>query len=99
MKNNASKSGGARIRLLNRVGGGVRVDSSREASRGGKNQRGQGRRGQSETETGGSRCGRGLSGCTGSSFDCEGEGDGRQVRQQPPASSNQNKQRRNVSQV
>lgn len=73
------------------------MDSSREASRGGKDQRGQGRRGQSETETGGSRCGRGLSGCTGSSFDCEG--DGRQARQQPPASSDQNKQRRNVSQV
>lgn len=99
MRSNASKSGGARIGRLDRVGGGVRVDGSREASRGGKGQRGQSRRGLSETETGGSRCGRGLGGCTGSSFDYEGAGDGRKVRQQPPASSNQDKQRRNVSQV
>lgn len=75
------------------------MEGSREVSRGGKGQRGQGRRGRRETETGGSRCGRGLGGCTGSSFDCEGEGDGRKVRQQRPASSNQDKQRRNVSQV
>lgn len=34
------------------------MDSSREVSRGGKGQRGRGRRGQSETETGGSRSGK-----------------------------------------
>lgn len=56
MRNNASKSGGARVGRLDRVGGGGRVDGSREASRGGKGQRGKGRRGLSETETGGSRC-------------------------------------------
>lgn len=99
MRSNASKSGGARIGQLDRVGGGVRVEGSREVSRGGKGQRRQGRRGLGETETGGSRCGRCLGGYTGSSFDCEGEGDGRKVRQQPPAASNQDKQRRNVSQV
>lgn len=71
----------------------------REVSRGGKDQRGQGRRGQGETKTRGSRCGKGLSVCSGSSFDSEDEGDGRRARQQRPASSNQDKQRRNETQI